>query len=288
MKLLALATALIISVFGARPAYAAVAPMAVVDAGCIQNPRDPYDLGWRIAPDAPQVPNQCLNSAVVRPAKVLKREDGIWQITNFYHQGHYWSAQIHAHDIESVAMMTKRIARDVQLIHVIHLQTRFYFHHGVQLFDAATGQSGPLLRSAVVSWEPAFPVGEQYEYVTTMFRNLPIVGRLISVEEPLAAQVAGALSSETEAVQEFPLPIATEVAWTLFEKHLQLSEERQMTLAYILLRRNCATTFFDILDAALAETGWPHPGPRFRTGWSLDPVFGPAMEALRARQLLVR
>jgi hypothetical protein len=271
---------------GSQIAFASVPPMAVRDTQCIQDPRDTFDLGWRIAPEAVHVPHLCLDSSLVRPAKILEENETRTEFANFLHQGRYWIAQVQPNDVSSVALMSKRIANDVQFVNVIHLQTRFYFRHGIQLLDPVTRAPGPVLRSAVVSWEPAFPVGMKYEYMTTFFRNYPIVGRIISVDEPMAAELAGALPQAAADVKELALPLAADVAWRLFQNHLHLSQERQMSLAYILLRRNCATTFFDVLDVTLEQFRWPHRGSKFRTGLSLDPIYGPTIQALKIRHLI--
>ena len=260
--------------------------MANVDSSCIQNAGDPYDIGWRISSDAPHVPGLCVDATKIRPVRVLSSEGDSYSVTNFFHDGEFWNARFLKSDVSAVSVMSSRIADDVQFINVIHIQTRFYLRHGVQLSRPSTGEPGPLLESLVISWEPAYPAQGVYNHLTTFFRNYPLVGRMISAGEPMAAEEHSQKKVVRSSTNEVRLLLDAPVAHRLLENHISESERRQLDLAYLLVRRNCATSLFDILDATLTQVNWPHLAPRFRTGLTSDPIAGPTERALKARHLV--
>jgi hypothetical protein len=253
-----------------------VRAMANPDASCRQNPLDRFDHGWRIAQEAPTSAGRCLDTTRIRAVTLQSGVKDGFEISNFLHNGKFWNARFERGDVASASVMSVRFGEDIRYVRLAHVQTRFNFVHGIRLQDPVSGDLGPLLKSAIASWESVFPVGEGFDLVKTLRRNVPVVGRVISLEQSLRENPR--LSAEVPRVREVALNLNREQANRLFENHVQLSALRGFSLAYLLLLRNCATNLFDILDVTV-----PTDVRRFRTPLAYDPIEWSTLAALKAR-----
>lgn len=255
-------------------------PAGRYDRTCNLGTTDRYERPMRLGENSTLYLTQCLDTSRFRAAEFVSEDKVKKTITfaNFYHEGRWWKATLPTapEKWESVYFQILRFPVGGG-VEAAHTELRFKLKKGsVISLQSQTGGEVQEVTSFVYSAEAGFPVGVTYNFALGAYNNYPLVGRILSSEQKLkeTAHTIEQYELKLDAVSRAEFAVAA----------LRRSEATGLLKFYNTIRPNCTSEAFDIIDS-LAALRAKNPRPFYTVLW-IDPIAGPSLRALQARQIL--
>jgi Domain of unknown function (DUF4105) len=249
--------------------------MAEVDSRCAQS-SDPQEAPYRFTSLSGKFSGQCADTNRFRAIQNLKIENGVAVLNNYHHDNDFWQAQfsIEPSNLDAVYFHVVRFPI-LGIVEAAHTQIRFKLKNPVQLKSQTDASKTTTTKEVLVSFEAVRPKDQAYNFALGALENYALVGRVTSAKQRIA---------ESEApMEQYELDITQDEKALLLKNTLTHAEQIGIKYTYNTLRPNCTTEVFDLLDSLPRLQG---KYPQFLTVISNDPVAQPAIDALKARQLL--
>ena len=247
------------------------------DSSCATS-SDPYESAARTTDSAIVYPGICVDTAKVRPARNVKIEGDKLSFQNYYFEQQFWKAELDLRNLDLAIYHVKPFPT-IKGVDAAHAQLRFRMKPGtsIQLTNQQTGavaQGNDL----IVSFETADLRGQaSVNFAVTLVPNYPLVGRVGATDTFLA--------EKNRPLEQYELDLSAEEISTLLTSALRRSEAIDLRTFYLMLRPNCASEAFDLIDALPRLN---KDRGRFLSVVSIDPVAGPSVRGLQERGVLRR
>jgi hypothetical protein len=262
------------------------------DSDCASS-TDPAESAARISPDSVQLNGLCVHTARFRPVVDLKIDEFAKQIQfkNYSYQGQFWTAVVpmSADAIDEVIFGIKHftlggvggaslVGNALQSLKPAHTQLRFKMSlgHEIKLVNQVTGEKATT-NDLALSFEASLVEGLKFNVALATLPMNPLVGRV--------GETASILKEAPNPLEQYVLNLTAEEKLMVLKAGLRRSNEAGLKIFYNTLSPNCTTEIFDLLDILPRLNGKLE---RFVVSVSLDPVAGPSIQALQARQLITK
>jgi hypothetical protein len=279
LKRLSLLPALLgLSFVGQQALGQEVTVAAVLNPACASDSSDTFDQGFTIASTSQLYSGACINSLKFRPGKILSQAADKLVFANLLHEDRFWTATIPL-DPEAFDAAYFQIVRFpvVKGVEAAHTEIRIKLAKGQKI--ELQSQSGPSkttsIGSLIYSVEAAFPENVNYNFALGVMKNYPLSGRLVSGTQRIK-------ETPTHGFEQYTLKLNKQQIAALVLAAVQRSQALSLSSFYNTISPNCTTEAFYVLDRL---PGRPAVRP-FYTVLSPDPIAGPSLKALRARNLL--
>ncbi len=254
---------------------------------CVTIPTDPFDNGVAIFSGLDR--GLCANTSDVRIPFVVSADDQFITVANFRHARRFWLAKIPKYGIEKVYLDTGVFKGPANLIGAGHAEIRFkmrsdspiqlasqkseiYYDH-VEIFDFMS------------SSDPYNPMDGSYTH-SKSDRTIGVATRLVSTTDRVYDQIAR--HDGYTRVDQTGFQFTAEQAQHLLETVIRHANHDGYTREYSLLKYNCVTVAFEILDEAFPPRTPAEPFViTLANAIGLNVVVAPIRRAIRARGLPV-
>jgi hypothetical protein len=270
------------------------------DVGCKQEPADSDEHGYRITDNSVQYKGLCVDTKLFRPLVIKDILPGKMIVRNFRHQDSYWEAEI---PTAAAAWKTgyMQIIRFpvIQGVIAAHGELRFKLADGyvIKLKSQSSPGKETVTDSFVFSVEAGRPKDVAYNFAEGAIDNYILVGRVVSGIQRM--------NESKNPIEQYTLKLDQDSAKNsallakLVSAALQKSQELGMKSFYNTVRPNCVSEALDLIDKVRGVRSCNDSDPKdqkakvagqcvrkFYTVMWVDPVAGPALAALKDRQIL--
>jgi len=279
--------AAILAFSASSPAHAAnillsprLGPAAVVDPSCAVS-TDPAETPARIGADSSDLAGQCLDSTIYRPPVELQMDEASNTLTfkNYHYKDGFWTATVPTGTgaVADAIVEVKKFAVGMVMAAHVHLRFRMAPGQMITLVNQVTNETAQT-DDLAVSWEAGLVKGVPFN-----------VGKAATPVNPIIGRVGETLTIFNEAprpnMEQYVLNLTPDERILLMKNSLQQAADEGVKTWYNTLHPNCTTEVFDQLDALPRLKG---KIDRFVVSASLDPVAGPTIQALVARNLILK
>lgn len=253
-------------------------PASRLDASCALS-NDKAETASRISSESAYLKNVCVNTARFRPVVNFNFDEAkkIVSFDNYYFKQQFWHAEVPV-DEESLAGVIFHVKKfnAAKYVTAAHAQMRYRMKagHVIQLTNQVTGERATA-DDLLTSFEAALSKELPFNVALAMLPMNPLVGRV--------GQTASILADSPRPIEQYVLDLSYEEKLQMLLGSLRRSQAIGLQVFYGTIRPNCATEQFDQIDALARFSG---KVPQFMVDASIDPVAGPSIEALKARDLI--
>jgi hypothetical protein len=253
-------------------------PATVADSSCAFS-KDPFEKPARIGAESSDLAGQCLNTDLYRAPVDLQIDEVNQTITfkNYHYRGGFWAASIPARPGAIADAIVEIKKFQVGAVMAAHTHLRFRMTQGtpITIVNQITGEQVQI-DDIAVSWEAALVKGVPFNIAKAALPVNPIVGRVGETATIF-------LEAPRPHMEQYVLNLSAAERVLLLKNALQRSANEGTTTWYNTLHPNCTTEIFDVLDTLPRLRGRVD---RFVVSASSDPVAGPTVQALVARNLI--
>jgi hypothetical protein len=242
---------------------------------------DPFENASRISSRSIHLQGLCVNTARYRPIVnvVVDENRKMIVFNNYYYNQTFWKAEVPFGKgaISDVYFQVKKFTV-LGYVRAAHVQIRYKMAKGqqIQLTHQVSGERVSV-DDLAVSFEAALAKDRNFNVALAMMPMNPLVGRV--------GQTASILADSPRTLDQYQLDLDEEERRSLLISSLKRAQSIELNTFYGTLHPNCASEQFDLLDQLPRLKG---KVTRFLVAASLDPVAGPTVEALRARNLIAK
>jgi len=253
-------------------------PASRLDPSCALS-NDKNEMASRISPDSAYLKNVCINTARFRPVVNFKfdQEKKIVSFDNYYYQKQFWRAEVPV-DQESLGAVIFHVKKfnAAKYVTAAHAQMRYKMRagHAIQLTNQVTGEKATAT-DLLTSFEAALSKELPFNVALAMLPMNPLVGRV--------GETASILADSPRPIEQYILGLDHDEKLQVLLGTLKRSQDIGLQVFYGTIRPNCVTEQFDQIDALPRFAG---KFQKFMVDASIDPVAGPSVSALQARNLI--
>ena len=252
----------------------------------VQAKDDPYDPQKVIR--VGEYKGQLVDSSVKRPAEILKEDADSIVMANFRHLDQFWIAKVPKSGVDQVVFRIDRFPTSVPLVQPAHTLLAFKMKEGSelqltpQLSDGTSTQEPIAVDAFYFSVDYMAPKGVDYGLVQGLGKTFLATERFLSVRDRAETEK----SDPKYPSDSLPLTLDEDTKNRLLEKAIRQSNARRDDDTYNTFEFNCTTELFGLLDSVI-DYGSREVKPFKESVFHiLDPVAGPAHEALQQRGLV--
>jgi hypothetical protein len=192
---------------------------------------------------------RCMDACRYRksvPLAPFKKNADSVLLSNYLHEGKYWTAQIPRQGLKKVQVAFEEFMP--QVFHVF-LIFEFLDKSSVYLTPQVGARAGQTVRisNLVVSPEGIPPKAGKYNLVDAYMERYPIGIRTMSRQQVIRWSV----EKQKHKVEVFDLKLSSVQAKALLDSALESLTSKSFKVRYGLLTNNCATSVLDYIDAVI-------------------------------------
>lgn len=244
MKNLKLSTILL----GTQLLISNLALSTVINADCISNPNDPYDLGYVM--DVGENKGECM-ATHARP--VMQTEESLSrpiyknsvQLANVSHKGEFYTAEIPMHGIEDVIFQVETFEAPVPAAHT-QIRLKFLENSPVTLInqDPTSENSEFVTHNLIFSVEAIGEEGYEYDIFKGLGKNMKTVYRVKTLEGFVERVVVGKGSQ----VKQWKMKLDKSEKRKLLMNYTFYSAKKGFSDIYNTVKLNCTIELLRIVD----------------------------------------
>ncbi len=192
---------------------------------------------------------QCVDTCRYRksiPLAPLKKNSDSVRLSNYLHEGKYWTAQVSKDGLKKV-----QVAFEEFMPGVFHVFLIFEFvdKNSVYLTPQVGERAGQTVKisNLVISPEGIPPKAGKYNLVDAYMERYPIGIRTMSRQQVILWSV----EKLKHKVEVFDLKLSSVQATALLNSALESLTSKSFKVRYGLLSNNCATSVLDYIDAVI-------------------------------------
>lgn len=260
---------------------------ANADHDCIVDKNDPYDVGIVMEHGAWE--GVCMDYLDRRPVIILSEDDQKITFANFFHDKHFWIAEMPKNGVDQVIFQIAKFAGGPLGMKLAHTQLRIKMKAGSPIKltpqDQTVGLSPTEITDIVVPDQVTAPnpLEDTFYFMKILSHSYGNFMRVMGASDRAREELVG---PDTET-RQYLLKITDEEKNAVLINAVHMSNKLSTTDQYQVLDENCTTVTFKILDQSI---DYGKHVRKFKIYiWNFfDPIIGPSLRALKKRNIIDR